>query len=301
MRKIYVLLKNFLKNLEQFLNLKNNKWKIVFNYDLSVSINIPKYNLFSIIFDYHTISIINKFVDSKNKEPLLRIILANIVKNFINKDSIIIDIGAWVGDNSIPWAINLGNDGEIVAIDPSSKNIKNIESFKKTNNIKNIITFQAVCSNEHGQELSFTGDINHARFNDMSDKKSNQILSTTLDRIISTSGIDKLVSIIHLDVEGFELRVLQGAMSILEDDPILVFEVHISQQDYSELFKFVRGINYKIYMINEVWSGTDLDCRNFLAFNENNILLNEFLMSLNVKDNQISSGCIGPHIIEIKD
>ena len=44
--------------------------------------------------------------------------------NVIDKNKNIIDLGAWIGDNSIPWAKNI--DGIVYAIDPSKENCKYI-------------------------------------------------------------------------------------------------------------------------------------------------------------------------------
>ena len=54
-------------------------------------------------------------------EVLFRRINTFLIKNKIIKNNII-DLGAWIGDNSIPWAKNI--DGFVYAIDPSHDNCK---------------------------------------------------------------------------------------------------------------------------------------------------------------------------------
>ena len=76
----------------------------------------------------------------------------NLVKNnIINKDKNFIDLGAWIGDNSLPWAKllkKLNGNGIIYAIDPSEYNCNFIEKTANLNQLStNIKTIQKAKSN----------------------------------------------------------------------------------------------------------------------------------------------------------
>jgi hypothetical protein len=53
------------------------------------------------------------FKKRDNHEVMFRRINTYLIKNKIIKNNII-DLGAWIGDNSIPWAKNI--DGTVYAI-----------------------------------------------------------------------------------------------------------------------------------------------------------------------------------------
>ena len=62
----------------------------------------------------------------------------------------------------------------------------------------------------------------------------------SLDTIIPETS---KISIIHLDVEGYELEVLKGAKRIIEKDaPIIILEIHSQALEYNN---FMLQINYK--------------------------------------------------------
>ena len=74
----------------------------------------------------------NYFVMRDNHEIMFRRINTYLIKNKLINGNII-DLGAWIGDNSIPWAMNVSHT--IYAIDPSNDNINYIEDMAKANNI----------------------------------------------------------------------------------------------------------------------------------------------------------------------
>lgn len=76
-----------------------------------------------------------------------------------------------------------------------------------------------------------------------------EIDCSTLDDI----SIDKKVGIIKIDVEGFELQVLQGAQRTIEtDQPILIIEISKERDGVDqtqEIWDFVTNRGYKIFKL----------------------------------------------------
>jgi len=213
------------------------------------------------------------FVRRSHNEVLLREI-ANLILSLNNKvkNINVIDIGAWIGDNSIVWALKLSKNKNcnVIAIDPSKTNIQFISSIKKLNKIENLVAVKALCSSDDNSRYDLVGgNIDMGIFK--SEKKSsssNSILSTTIDNLNDEFRRGNKTLLIHLDVEGLEYEVMQGAKRTIERDlPYLIFECHIKLET-TILFKikrYLQPLNYQIYMINEVLTDCALDCRNFLA------------------------------------
>ena len=82
---------------------------------------------------------------------------------FINKGLVknIIDLGAWIGDNSIPWAKNIS--GTVYAIDPSPANQAFIRSMCEKNQIHNLKQIQKVISYKN-EFVSTNDSIDHCSF-----------------------------------------------------------------------------------------------------------------------------------------
>jgi FkbM family methyltransferase len=209
----------------------------------------------------HTFS--STFIKRDNHEVMFRRINSYLIKNKLI-DGNIIDLGAWIGDNSIPWAMNLSHI--IYAIDPSPNNINYIEQMAKINNIKNIKTIQKAISDKN-EIIGTNHHINHCSFN--KEGGTTKVESVTLDYLYSQGQIDN-IAYIHLDVEGFEFNVIKGSEKIIKRfNPIISYEQHLELDNYKELSLHLYNQGYNIYLINEILPGCRPDCRNLLAFPKN--------------------------------
>ena len=196
-------------------------------------------------------------------ETLMRNIVAHLMRNKIIKNNII-DLGAWIGDNALPWCKNI--DGVVYTIDPSPENCKYIRDMAVLNDIPNIKVFERAISNTT-EILSTNDDLFHCSFvfdNPQLNGK-NKVISTTLDELYKSRQIEN-VDFIHLDVEGMEYKVIEGATQLIETyKPIIIFEQHLDSDDYMGLSTFLVNKNYKIYLIKENLEGCLPDCCNFIA------------------------------------
>ena len=195
-------------------------------------------------------------------EAIFRIINTYLINNnIINKDKNIIDLGAWIGDNSIPWAKNI--NGIVYAIDPSKDNCDYINGMKILNNINNILIIKAAISDSE-KIISTDDNLHHCTFTN-NDSLSNKIESFSLDTLYK-HGVIRDVGYIHLDVEGMENLVIEGSKQLINDlKPIITFEQHLYSDNYNEICKKLDN-NYTIFLINELLLGCREDCRNFIAF-----------------------------------
>ena len=197
MNLILLKLNNIISYIKRIFSVISSGFKAYFPDELDLPLTMPKsLKSFGTQETY--------FKDRFKKEVLLRNISKSILK--ISKNgSLIIDIGAYIGDNSLVWAKMLERrDFKVLAIDPSPKNISWIKKMALINKIKNIKAINAICSDseKHNYKLS-KGRLQHGSF-----KKDTNSLeglkSSTLDTITqSINGVSN-VSLIHLDVEGME-------------------------------------------------------------------------------------------------
>jgi len=190
--------------------------------------------------------------------------------NLIDKNKNIIDLGAWIGDNTIPWAMRIS--GIVYAIDPSFENINYINQLCRLNNIHNVFTIQRCISNTVEQVYA-NGDIKHTEFNIKNG--SIKMTTTTLD-ILDNDNIINNIGFIHLDVEGFEEKILNGTINLIEKyRPIIVWENHLTTDNYKSIILFFNKLNYNSFLINERFPNCRPDCRNLLSFPNDNTISNE--------------------------
>ena len=200
-------------------------------------------------------------------ETLLRKTVFRLLQSgYLDPGRSIIDIGSWIGDNAVVWAKLLSDGGVVFAVDPSRANLAFGKAVAGSSSVNNIHWIQAVCADEPGLGVSLCGDLEHAQFSNGVSPHAQRFLTTTLDEVVPAHS-HGAISLLHVDVEGFEKKVLLGARQIIaRSSPVVIFEQHIAKEDPREIVNLLTPNGYAVFMINEVIPGCDLDCRNFIAF-----------------------------------
>jgi FkbM family methyltransferase len=238
------------------------------------AISLPRVSYLGLFFPDHR-RLVNQCADYASRptaETLLRkTVYALFQSGCVDCRRSIIDIGCWIGDNAVVWAKMLQGDGAVYAVDPSPANLSFGRAVASLNGLSNIKWIQAVCADKPNLTLSLGGDLDHAQFNDNAEAHSHTFVTTTLDEVVAQSSHGG-ISLLHVDVEGFEERVLGGATNIIAaSKPVIIFEQHISKEDPRRIADTLKGYGYRVFMINEVLPGCDLDCRNFIAFHRDGL------------------------------
>jgi len=239
-----------------------------------------KHENISIYIDDNTINNFSYQVEQFNNmidhEKLFRNIVIELINtNLIDKNKNIIDVGGYVGDNSLPWAKKI--NGLVYCVEPSNVNIQFIKELKKTNSINNIKLFETCISDKEevlstngeidlGHNLSFAYDKKKwSLIWNKNENKKHKINATSFDILYEKKEIDN-ITFLHIDVEGLELNVLNGSKNIIEVfKPIVAFEVHLNQPipNKDDMINFFKDRNYIVYIIDEQCGKKD--CRNLLA------------------------------------
>ena len=220
------------------------------------SVNIPESNL-----TRHEKYTLNWYPKRDNHEVIFRLLIKYLYENnLINQEKNIIDLGAWIGDNVIPWAYRI--TGKVFAIDPSPENISYISKLCELNDVKNVIPIQKVISNII-EDVYAPETLIHTSFNL---KGGNiKLTTTTLDNLCDENILTD-IEFLHLDVEGFEQKVLDGSTKLLEEfHPLIVWENDLNSDDYRGTIEFLNSFGYKTYLINDDMIGCRRDCTNFFS------------------------------------
>jgi FkbM family methyltransferase len=163
---------------------------------------------------------------------------------------VVIDVGANIGYLAMLFAYAVGPTGHVVAIEPGRRILPLLK--RNTSQFKNI-DVRDICASDQDGLVTF-------HESEMSDTSSMLSIANAVSYTVSATTLDKLVaglrtqpSLVKIDVEGCEDRVLQGAANILARDnpPIVVFEALTfeARERCVKVFGQVVGNRYAIYRI----------------------------------------------------
>lgn len=203
-----------------------------------------------------------------------------LIKKYINKNSVALDIGACIGS----FTKFLADNCKLVfAFEPSPDNFERLQ--QNTNDYSNIIYFQVavgqidristlyLCPNDIGMNRLYNSKW-------CKGGKRVKVIQRELDQMMSKYGLLEELDFVKIDVEGYEYFAISGmARLLVKYHPIVMMEFHPPSMeeagsDPSKLYHFMMDIGYKYPIIVhdqriKIKSYEDLDniCRNKPAVN----------------------------------
>lgn len=204
------------------------------------------------------------FAGRDRHEVLFRRMHGYLFDNGIIQNNVI-DLGAWIGDNTVPWAKRSDHEQSIIyAIDPSKENCDFIRQMCEHNQISNVKIFQTAISDKV-ETISTDDDMYHCTFVEGTSGK-NKVEAVSLDYLFENKEIEN-IGYIHLDVEGMEYKVILGAEQIISEcRPVITFEQHLEIDNYNLILEHLTNRDYVVFLIDEILPGCRPDCRNSIAF-----------------------------------
>jgi FkbM family methyltransferase len=184
------------------------------------------------------------------------------VRDFIKEDSYVIDAGANIGIFSI-FASQYAKNGKIYAFEPASETFKILK--ENTTYYENIEIFKLALGNENKKEkirvFSISKGISTLVDSSVADQFSQnfgefveeEIEVIKLDDFLIQNKIPK-IDFIKIDVEGYELKVLEGAKETIKKySPVIVVSAYHTPSDKIKIPQLVLSLNpnYK-YKLNEI-------------------------------------------------
>ena len=169
----------------------------------------------------------------------------------------VLDIGAHIGLVSMSVSGVLAPSGRVYSFEPGDENRKFLQTHVDLNHIGNIDVLGLVVSDENLDEIEFfvqTGDSpmnSLAVRGDGGSYKSTMKQQINLDGFCSERGLSP--DVIKIDVEGAEIKVLQGAKETIgKHQPALVLSVHREEirelgGSLEELMALIRGLGYEVF------------------------------------------------------
>lgn len=206
------------------------------------------------------------------------------VEDTLSKTDVFIDIGANAGIYSLLAAKLVGRKGQVYAFEPNRTCIKFIKNSIRLNRLTNISLINNAVSNKKGRKefvLYAASDHNHLKtLNETKLIRKSTVIGrekievTTLDSYFADKNLNK-ITLIKIDVEGYEKFVLEGAKKTLKQyKPKLILEINervFSPNGYNslELVELLKSMNYSIFRLydNQLVDFDKKELKNNKSFN----------------------------------
>lgn len=176
-----------------------------------------------------------------------------VLFNLLQAGDTVIDIGANVGSHCIPLAKRLGEATPIHAFEPHPRVFAYIQANAQLNRLPNLRLYNYALGETEG-EVCFT-DLNTDDLNRVAvESQGAPVIRVPMRPLDSFECAQQPITLIKLDVEGYELFVLRGAQAALANTQLLYLEVcdaHTAQYGYTvrDLAAFLSERGWSLYQI----------------------------------------------------
>lgn len=175
------------------------------------------------------------------------------LKKHFPPDAIVIDVGANIGRWSL-FVSYLFKTKKIFSFEPFYNTFLNLKKNISLNNFLDIEIYNLALNNKNEQVYINSVNESNSGLNFISTQvqnHENRIEAVTLDSFLQRKDIQK-VDVIKIDVEGFEMNILEGAIETLKKDhPVLICEIDDSLLAKNnttplQIFELLEKNHYKI-------------------------------------------------------
>lgn len=182
-----------------------------------------------------------------------------MIRRFLKKDSVIIDIGAHIGWYCLNLAKSLP-EGRIIAFEPIPRTYEHLKKNIAINGVKNVELYNFGFSDKE-EELPFYYDPKlsvAASLRNLHEDREKIMIKCVMKRM--DDFIDKVTSkidFIKCDVEGAEILVIKGGLKTISKTlPVMFLEMlrkWSAKYGYhpNEIIKILSDIGYECYYIND--------------------------------------------------
>ena len=186
-----------------------------------------------------------------------------LLLHFSNQAKNVIIAGAYFGDQAIPVAYNIKDTGICHTFEPNKNNSDLIVENAALNGLNNVLINNLALWNKSGEKLVFEGEDALASTITASDANENVLHTITIDDYVKQNNVGQ-VNLLMIDVEGSEIKVLEGAKEMLQQyKPVVVFETHSLYNDWSnglensDSVKLMTDLGYEVFAVREFHQNID--------------------------------------------
>src|SRR5947208_15183987 len=143
----------------------------------------------------------------------------------------------------------MGDEGRVLAFEPSPDNCAWLRRSVDLNGYRSIELFEIALSDTRGEAKLYLGDRigRHSLLPRPIDQQTITVPVDTLDSVLEATG-DPHVDVVKIDVEGAELKVLQGGPKTLGRNApmMLMIDIHPGRIDPREVCSLLSDYGFSL-------------------------------------------------------
>jgi len=181
--------------------------------------------------------------------------LFDFYSTYLKPGMTVMDVGANIGLHTLYMAKRILPAGRIYSFEPSKKIFSRLRRHVESSNLANISCYACALGPKRGETFFHEVESDTSRSFLCDSPSGERVQVRTLDDITAENHL-KRIDFVKLDVEGFELGVLQGSQQLLEHGRVDVFQVEVDRNslarnaaDAGSIFSLLTSSNY----IHAVW------------------------------------------------
>lgn len=188
------------------------------------------------------------------------------VQKFLRQGDIFLDIGANIGIFSMVACSVVAKEGKVIAIEPTPLTFERLKENMTTNDFQNIEAFQIALSNEKGYKNLNIAPAGYDAWNsfatifpDSENVTQEEVKVEILDDFLDNFLKNHPITLIKIDVEGWEIPVLSGGKKLLstEEAPNILVEFTESNARAAgfscrQLYELLQGYGYALFTYDKL-------------------------------------------------
>ncbi len=187
----------------------------------------------------------------KTHEPLT----TKLTSKILEKGMTCLDIGANIGYYAFLESKAIGENGKVIAIEPSPINFKQLKKNLELNNFSNVEVYNFAGGDKKGKvefvlsPLSNLSYVATSRTKIPEGAQITEVQMIKMDDFVEEKKLSK-VDFVRMDVEGYEINIFEGMWDTIKKfKPIIQMEFHvqsIGQKEQLKFFTTLRDLGYEI-------------------------------------------------------
>jgi len=161
----------------------------------------------------------------------------------VRPGAVVFDVGANVGYYTLLAAELVRPSGQVFAFEPLPRNAYYLRAHLEMNRATTVRVTQAAVADCTGD--LFFQEAQEATMGHVSDRGSLRVPAVTLDELVQSQRAP-LPDVIKMDIEGGELRALQGAVGTLTRGQPVVFLATHGPAVHRECCDLLTGLGYRV-------------------------------------------------------
>lgn len=183
--------------------------------------------------------------------------------NLLKSEMTVYDIGANIGETSLVFSRRCSL---VYAFEPDPETNRRLRDHLSINMVENVITFELAAGNSNASVSLMRTDHNSGGNRITSDSTGSTVEVCRLDDLVMHKNL-KFPSLIKIDVEGYELQVLEGAIDIItKSRPIIFSEVNdqLLKQNNGSARSLIDFLELHGYVVSNAYDHSRIDVNSIL-------------------------------------